>query len=212
MSSELESLRQRISELEGRNNVLEEKNAKLKAEKTKLEQEFRSQIGKLEARNAELLKQLMEGNTKRDVENAELKSKVGEVESRLAIVEQGSFVMNGQPQNDKEAKLEEMISAVNTPVMDQCDQTFLEDKETDSFLDEVHKKKVSDEIRQRSRDKKLQAQESLSIPPEEKRLTQLISEASAINALPVDQKPLDSKCKKKKGVDKLKQELFVSGV
>jgi hypothetical protein len=77
--------------------MLEEKNAKLKAEKTKLEQEFRSQIGKFEARNAELLKQLMEGNTKRDVENAELKSKVREVESRLAIVEQGSLVMNGQP-------------------------------------------------------------------------------------------------------------------
>ncbi|CAI2198036.1 4716_t:CDS:2, partial [Funneliformis geosporum] len=29
--------------------------------------------------------------------------------------EQGSLVMNEQPQNDKEAKLEEMISAVNTP-------------------------------------------------------------------------------------------------
>jgi len=46
-------------------------------------------------------------------------------------------------------------SAVNIPVMEQCDQTSLEDKETDAFLNEVHKKKVSDEIRQRNREKKL---------------------------------------------------------
>jgi hypothetical protein len=33
----------------------------------------------------------------------------------------------------------------------------------DAFLDEVHKKKTSDEIRQRNKEKKLQAQESLPI-------------------------------------------------
>ena len=32
---------------------------------------------------------------------------------------------------------------------------ILEDEETDAFLDEVHKKKVSDEIRHRNREKKL---------------------------------------------------------
>ena len=35
--------------------------------------------------------------------------------------------------------------------MDQCDQKSLEDKETDAFLDEVHKRKVSDEIKQRNK-------------------------------------------------------------
>ncbi|EXX73133.1 hypothetical protein RirG_062890 [Rhizophagus irregularis DAOM 197198w] len=49
------------------------------------------------------------------------------------------------------------------------DTSLPEDKETDAFLDEVHKKKVSNEIRQRNREKKLQAQESLPISPEEKR-------------------------------------------
>ena len=39
--------------------------------------------------------------------------------------------------------------AVNISVMDQRDQKSLEDKKTDVFLDEVHKKRVSDEIRQR---------------------------------------------------------------
>jgi hypothetical protein len=39
--------------------------------------------------------------------------------------------------------------------MDQCDQKFSKDKETDAFLNEVHKKKVNYEIRQRNRKKKL---------------------------------------------------------
>ncbi|CAG8546972.1 7856_t:CDS:1 [Cetraspora pellucida] len=47
------------------------------------------------------------------------------------------------------------VSAVNIPVMDQCHQTSLENKETDAFLDEVHKKKVSNEIKQRKQEKKL---------------------------------------------------------
>src|SRR3954471_12663550 len=76
-SSELELLRQRISELEA-------KNAKLEAEK------------------AELLKQVMEKDAKRDAENTELKSRVGELEARLAILEQDVTEVNGQPQNDKE--------------------------------------------------------------------------------------------------------------
>jgi hypothetical protein len=50
------------------------------------------------------------------------------------------------------------VSTVNIPVMDQCDQKSLEDKETDTFLDEVHNKKVSNEIRQRKRKKKLQGE------------------------------------------------------
>ncbi|CAB5393271.1 unnamed protein product [Rhizophagus irregularis] len=50
---------------------------------------------------------------------------------------------------------EVIISAVNMSVMDQCDQKSLEDKETVAFLDEEYKKRVSDEIRQRNREKKL---------------------------------------------------------
>src|ERR1051325_5523479 len=50
---------------------------------------------------------------------------------------------------------EVIVSTVNISVMDQCDQKSLEDKETDAFLDEEYKKKVSDEIRQRNREKKL---------------------------------------------------------
>ncbi|UZO17385.1 uncharacterized protein OCT59_008741 [Rhizophagus irregularis] len=86
------------------------------------------------------------------------------------------------------------VSAVNISVMDQCDPTTLEDKETNAFLDEVRKKKISDEIRQRNREKKLQAQkDGGEVPPEEK----IGSEQ-------------DSKCKKRRSVNKLKQELFAS--
>ncbi|GBB96797.1 hypothetical protein RclHR1_28370001 [Rhizophagus clarus] len=61
-----------------------------------------------------------------------------------------------------EVTAKQSVSAVNIPVMDQCDQTSLEDKETDAFLDEVHKKKVSNEIRQRKREKKLSQSHVLS--------------------------------------------------
>ncbi|EXX67541.1 hypothetical protein RirG_113370 [Rhizophagus irregularis DAOM 197198w] len=47
------------------------------------------------------------------------------------------------------------VLTINIFIMDQCDQMSLENKETDAFLDEVHKKKINDEIRQRNRKKKL---------------------------------------------------------
>ncbi|GES76650.1 hypothetical protein GLOIN_2v1882276 [Rhizophagus clarus] len=61
-----------------------------------------------------------------------------------------------------EVTAKQSVSAVNIPVMDQCDQTSLKDKKTDTFLDEVHKKKVSNEIRQRKREKKLSQSHVLS--------------------------------------------------
>src|SRR3954471_12949015 len=113
-SSELELLRQRISELEA-------KNAKLEAEK------------------AELLKQVMEKDAKRDAENTELKSRVGELEARLAILEQGITEVNGQPQNDKEVIAE--VSTVDTSdsVIDQQNDVntkSIEDKEIGDFIPE----------------------------------------------------------------------------
>ena len=100
MSSELELLRQRISELET-------KNAKLEAEKAEIE-----------VRNAELLKQVMEKDAKRDVENTELKSRVGELETRLAILEQGVTEVNGQPQNGKEVIAEVSAVGISDSVID----------------------------------------------------------------------------------------------
>jgi len=228
MSTELELLRQRISELET-------KNAKLEAEKAEIE-----------ARNVELLKQVMDENAKRDARVEELELKNTELEARLLMLEQGSSVVDGQSQNDRETIAE--ISAVDESdsVIDQqndvsmeevpeviaeqsvpdkviddfileesvnvpdsviaqpkqckpppihevhsqlnlsevrdpglCNQNgltltpqieevvllpdqggSLEDREMDAFLDEEHKKRISEEIRQRKREKKLREGDS----------------------------------------------------
>src|SRR5436305_12307558 len=228
MSTELELLRQRISELET-------KNAKLEAEKAEIE-----------ARNVELLKQVMDENAKRDARVEELELKNTELEVRLLMLEQGSSVVNGQSQNDRKTIAE--ISAVDESdsVIDQqndvsmeevpeviaeqsvpdkviddfileesvnvpdsviaqpkqckpppihevhsqlnlsevrdpglCNQNgltltpqieevvllpdqggSLEDREMDAFLDEEHKKRISEEIRQRKREKKLREGDS----------------------------------------------------
>src|ERR1044072_4595255 len=111
MSSELELLRQRISELEA-------KNAKLEAEK------------------AELLKQVMEKDAKRDAENTELKSRVGELEARLAILEQGVTEVNGQPQNEI-AKVS-AVDIFDSVIGQQKDVNTksIEDKEIGDFIPE----------------------------------------------------------------------------
>ena len=86
-------MRQRIAELET-------KNSKLEAEKAEIE-----------ARNVELLKQVMDENVKRDARVEELELKNTELETRLLMLEQGSSVVDGQSQNDRETIAE--ISAVD---------------------------------------------------------------------------------------------------
>jgi hypothetical protein len=185
MSTELELLRQHISELET-------KNAKLEAEKAEIE-----------ARNVELLKQVMDENAKRDARVEELELKNTELEARLLMLEQGSSVVDGQSQNDRETIAEISADSVidqqndaNTKSIEdkeigdfipeepanvsdsvivqpkQCKPPQIEevttkvnhqgrsldDMKTDAFLDEEYKKKVSDEIRQRKREKKLQGE------------------------------------------------------
>ena len=54
------------------------------------------------------------------------------------------------------------------------DTSLPEDKKTDAFLNEVHKKKVSNEIRQCNREKKLQAQESLPIGSQRDQRSQIL--------------------------------------
>src|SRR6266480_7629828 len=183
MSSELKSLKQRITELEAENSGLRIKLSVSDAE-----------IAELKRRNAEVLRANGEYNEMRDAEKAKLKARIEELESefrdRITKVEQRQ-VLNDNSSNicssnfnsvadqlpmvthhekllvDEEmdtslpeepipeAIAKQSVSAVNIPVMDQCDQTSLENKETDAFLDEVHKKRVSNEIRQRNREKKL---------------------------------------------------------
>ncbi|GET60180.1 hypothetical protein GLOIN_2v744607 [Rhizophagus irregularis DAOM 181602=DAOM 197198] len=129
MSTELELLRQRISELET-------KNAKLEAEKAEIE-----------ARNVELLKQVMDENAKRDARVEELELKNTELEARLLMLEQGSSVVDGQSQNDREtiAKISAVDESdsvidqqndVNTKSMEEVPEVIAEQSVPDKVIDD----------------------------------------------------------------------------
>ncbi|EXX62880.1 hypothetical protein GLOIN_2v1778212 [Rhizophagus irregularis DAOM 181602=DAOM 197198] len=175
-----------ITELKKVNAELKDKNAEIPDLKRKFA-EIESEKVELKARIAEILRQAVEESKRRDVENAELKAKIKELEKNKtvttklesenadspnfnSVADQLSMATHHEkPLVDKkmdtslpeelipEVIAKQSVSAVNISVMDQCDQTTLEDKETNAFLDEVRKKKISDEIRQRNRKKKLQA-------------------------------------------------------
>src|SRR5436190_19224347 len=153
---------------------LRELNSKLLAEIAKLRKKndkipvLEKKFAEVEAENARL-KQIIEENARRDAENAELKSRVGELEGRLALLEQGSAVDGmalsfGQTQNDEEAMPVVMVPTVDVPdsVIDQLNNEVGRapsdldgnDEEMVDFLDEAYKESISNEIRERRREKK----------------------------------------------------------
>ncbi|CAB4391238.1 unnamed protein product [Rhizophagus irregularis] len=128
------------------------KNVINKANTSELEL-LRQRIRELEAENAEM-PDLRRKISEFDAEKTELKHRIAEA---LKMTEEERT--SGANGNDHEKPL--------------VDTSLPEDKETDAFLDEMHKKKVSNEIRQRNWEcqtdrKKLQTQESLLTHPEEK--------------------------------------------
>jgi hypothetical protein len=180
MQSEIDSLRQRITELE--------------AEKAELE-----------AKNSELLKRVIEETTKYKAENDELRVRIEELEKnktdtaklvsenvelrdRVTKVEQRQLQNDNSPNNglsnfnenheklleDKEMDdclLKQTPVDIPDSVIEQCEPVCKindavskvtvssktsEERGMDAFLDNVNKKKVSDEIRQRKREEKLQ--------------------------------------------------------
>ena len=164
---------------------LRELNAKLLAEIAKLRKEnaeiseLREKLlifAEVEAENARL-KQIIEENARRDAENAELKSRVGELEARLALLEQGSAVDEialsfGQTQNDEESMPvvtptvdvpDSVIDQLNNEVGRATSDLDGNDEEMVDFLDDVYKKSISNEIREKRREKKQRDQEALII-------------------------------------------------
>ena len=115
----------------------------------------------LEAEIAKL-RQIIEENARRDARVEELEQKNKELEARLAILEQSSLVTL---QNDKETIAEVLpeiaVSDVDlsNAVVDQrnnVDTKASEEKKMDAFLVEVNKKSISDKIREKRREKKIQ--------------------------------------------------------
>ena len=165
---------------------LRELNAKLLAEIAELRKENAEipelrekflKFAEVEAENAKL-KQIIEENTRRDAENAELKSRVGELEARLALLEQGSAVDGMALPFSQTQNGEEVIPVVTVPTVDVPDSVIDQlnnevgrapsdldgnDEEMVDFLDEAYKKSISNEIRERRREKKQRDQEALVI-------------------------------------------------
>ncbi|CAB4399321.1 unnamed protein product [Rhizophagus irregularis] len=238
MSSELELLKQRITELEAENveiAELKKENAELRKENT----DFRMKFANFEAERAELkrkiaetLRMTEEERTRRDAENVKLRATIeelrknntkesAELRDRITKVEQNQSLNDNSSNNSLPSfnSVADQVPTVTHHEKPLVDTSLPEDKETDAFLDEEYKKKVSNEIRQRNREKKLcfstsgQTQESLPTHPEEKMSQVLNSVTQPCNSTSSEEKicsELDSKCKKGKSVDKLKQELFAS--
>jgi hypothetical protein len=173
--SELEVLKQRITELEAKNAKLEVENAELRKENTEIPDlrnklsVFDAEIAELKRRNAETLRVNDEYNKRRDAENAKLKARIEELEfefrDRITKVEQKQ-TLNDNSSNNNLSNFNSVADQESTVMHHEkplVDTSLPEDKETDAFLDEVHKKKVSNEIRQRNREKKQRDQEALVI-------------------------------------------------
>src|ERR1043166_8600248 len=195
-NAEIPELKRKFAEIEAEKVELKARIAELLRQAVEESKRRDVENAELKARIEELEKNKTV-TTKLESENAEFRDRITKVEQRQmlndtssnnsspnfnSVADQLSMATHHEkPLVDKkmdtslpeepipEVIAKQSVSAVNISVMDQCDQTTLEDQETNAFLDEVHKKKISDEIRQRNREKKLQAQESLPISPEEKR-------------------------------------------
>ena len=140
----------------------------------------------LESEKVELLKQVVEERVKHEAENAELRSRIEELENGRtdtvaenarrddAIAELKAEVVKLRDDNEEGKWQTPEVINVPSSTVDQLDNSSEvlskstvqfscvseektpEDKKTDAFLNEVHKKGVSEEIRQRNREKKLQ--------------------------------------------------------
>ncbi|RIA82413.1 hypothetical protein C1645_743799 [Glomus cerebriforme] len=185
MSSEFDELRQENARLKAENMELRRELNTRNNELEKAIANSSAEIGKLNAKIVELEKYKL-AIDKLESENAEFRI-------RFTKLEQD----HGQTQDSEEVVPEITVSAINVPssVMDQCDkksESEVPDKEMDVFLDEVHKKKVSDKIRQRNREKKL------------------MRETPNQEASPISQNPISTTCNERKNGQGLIQEISSS--
>ncbi|RGB26472.1 hypothetical protein C1646_770397 [Rhizophagus diaphanus] len=181
--SELEVLRRRNTELEAELEIGREK-WRISASS------FMEEIDKLKKKNADLF-----------TENFDLKREVAKLREEL-----GNRI---EKQERKNVELEDRLAKVEqSPANEPKSQEEAEDEEMNAFLIEQHKKSVGEEIRQtarRNREKKLVA-----------KATQLQSESTVVETPSVSQNTVSEtsheqsslNAEHKKGIDKLKQELF----
>ena len=183
MSSELDLLRQCITELEAKNFELEAKYIEVMDENAKLRralEEHEARFANLEQRDkektnliAKLDDDIREIKQEQNAVNISAQSNTSIPKFPIhSITSQSSISPPIEDHSDHSIEKNNAdpisqdfdsipLDQTNIPsVVDQYDTTesksLEDDRETDSFLDEVHRKKVSNEIRERKRKRKLQ--------------------------------------------------------
>jgi hypothetical protein len=126
-------------------------------------------FAEVEAENAKL-RQIIEENAKRDAENAELKTEVARLRHDIEEMKQQTQVITEVKYacSIEDTSPVEVIPKISTASIpsNQCDkvnsspssvsgQKSLKDREMDAFLESEYKRKVSDEIKQCNKEKKL---------------------------------------------------------
>ena len=156
MSSELELLKQRITELEAENAELRKENTEIPYLINKLSVSD-AEIAELKRRNAEVLRANGKYNEMRDAEKAKLKARIEELESefrdRITKVEQKQTLQSALTANDNSSNnsspsfnsvaVPEAITVLTNSAK-HLNGKPLEEKDMDSFLLEAHKKIVRD--------------------------------------------------------------------
>ncbi|PKB93504.1 hypothetical protein RhiirA5_507949 [Rhizophagus irregularis] len=135
-----------------------DENAEVKAENAKLRcalEEHEARFTRLEQRDKEKTNLI----SKMDDDIKEIKqssANASSVENPNNVVRLGKLEKMAKPSNTSDSTFN---SNVCKPI--RTETKSLEVKETDDFLDEVHKKRVSDEIRQRNKEKKIQRESTV---------------------------------------------------
>src|SRR6266542_1491055 len=187
MQSEIDSLREINSKLLAEITELRKENAEVKAENAKLKhalEEHEARFTSLEQRDKEKTTLI----AKLDDDIREIKQE----QNAVNISAQSNTSIPKSPNHSIPLPLALSADQINiSPVADQYDTTesakrfnsksLEDDRETDAFLDEVHKKKVSNEIRQRNREKKLSQSHVLSQDSSSTTSESLHSEEKQVN-------------------------------
>ncbi|PKY61438.1 hypothetical protein RhiirA4_486416 [Rhizophagus irregularis] len=163
MTSEIDLLRQENARLMAENTDFKAKYDEAKDEITKLRAELRNRIEELEKARIDTAVK----NTRRDVENVRRDAENAELKARVAKLEEDSRHPRKDFSSEKSADIPDSIVANETVP---ANSKSSEGKTMDLFLDEVNKKRVSDEIRQRKRKEKLAKVESIS-PEKDKQVS-----------------------------------------
>ncbi|RGB23174.1 hypothetical protein C1646_774901 [Rhizophagus diaphanus] len=173
--AEIGELKKKFAEIKVENDELKDKNIEIPELRRKFT-EIETERTELKAKIAELLNRADSSakNVRRDVEITEIKAEIvklrdnNEENKELTFLQSDNIskeMVSENGQNNNTINLNTNTMNLNTNEAPFGNIQSLKDKETDDFLDEVHKKKISDEIRERKQKKKLHresiAQDSL---------------------------------------------------